>query len=184
MPAGVLYAGQVAKGEDDATAMSARESELLQAVEQARADGTSAQVANALDHLARHCHEHRRYAAAARAYTAAIAHWRELLGADHPVVASQLINLGEVHMLSGDLHAARGFFVEGLAIMAEDPQFDDCQAITVLRRFVGRLRQAGDLPGAHRLAQQIEVVVARTGLEVEVAVPSGQRPPPAAVVES
>ncbi len=131
------------------------ESQLLAAVERAEKTGTTAQLANALDHLAAHYHQGGAYAQAAPLYARALGMWRQILGPEHPVVGIQLVNLGAIYLHLGDVDAADPLFRQALGIFEADVECDDPGVVTALEMFVHALRRQGRHDEASRIAERV-----------------------------
>ncbi len=145
-----------------------RERQLKTALERAEQGGSAARKANAMDHLAMHYHSHRQYEPAAQMYLRAIAQWRHILGADHPVVATQLINLGQVQSALSEFSAAATAFNEALGIIENNIEFDDIEAVAALQRFAQTLQRQGDRKTAYDFLQRVAAVVAQVNAVVRV----------------
>lgn len=131
------------------------ESQLVAALERAEKTGTTAQLANALDHLATHHHQNGAYAKAAPLYARALGMWRQILGPEHPVVGIQLVNLGSIYLHLGDVDAAEPVFRQALGIFETESECEDPGVITAFETFVHALRKRGRHDDADRFAERV-----------------------------
>ena len=141
--------------------MTQREEErLLSQIERAERTGTTAQLANALDHLAGFYHHGARYGEAAPIYARALGLWRQILGPEHPSVGTLLVNLGAIYHHLGDLGSAEPLMRQAVAIFEDDLNFDDDGAVEILERFVSALRHDGRIEEALRLGERLQKIAA------------------------
>ena len=133
----------------------ATEAQLLQTVARAERNGTAAQLANALDHLAIHYHRAGAFAQAAPVYARALGIWRQILGPEHPSVGTLLLNLGRIYLHLRDLPTAEPLFRQAIGIFEGDVQLDDPGVVESLDHFLGALRAEGRHDEAERLELRV-----------------------------
>lgn len=141
--------------------------ELLAAVQRAERSESAAQLANALTDLAEHYHLAERYEDAAPVYQRALGSWREILGPEHPAVATLLINLGQIYLYLDRLDDALPLFRQGLGIFENDVQFDDPGVVDALERFVARLHKAGRSEEAEMIAVRVQRIAEQVPVTVK-----------------
>ncbi|MEZ4271324.1 MAG: tetratricopeptide repeat protein [Myxococcota bacterium] len=144
------------------------ERQLLAALSQAENSDSPAGLGNALDHLAQYYHLQKRYTEAHTAYKRALSIWRRILGADHPVVGTLLVNLGLVLEALNSIDEAASAYLQALTIFETDIDFADVEALNIMQRFAHSLSHPQKTDQAHRFIQRLELVAQRVHAHVEV----------------
>lgn len=145
-----------------------RESQLQRAVDRAEHRGTDAQLANALDHLAQHFHAAGRLQEAAPVYGRALSLWRQILGPEHPSVGTLLVNLGDIYLDLGELHAADPLLRQAITIFEADLDFDDEGVINTFEKFLAQLRAGGRADEAEHLEPRVRKITMMVRATVRV----------------
>jgi tetratricopeptide (TPR) repeat protein len=136
------------------------EAELIATVERLEKSGTSAQLANALDHLSAYYHERSMFTQAVPVYRRALGHWREILGQEHPSVGTLLANLTSIHLSLGQLDEATPLVKQALAIFETDVDFSDDGVIEIFERYIAALDAAGRIDEAEKFGVRVERIAA------------------------
>lgn len=144
-----------------------RESKLLVSLKHAADSGNRAAQANAWDNLARYYHEHRNAQRALGAYQKALELWRALFGPRHPVLAPALLNMGSLLLRERKLQAARLCLHEALEIYEQDVDFDDPNAVEVLRKFEALLPGEADRAEAQSWSERVARLSERLWVAVD-----------------
>jgi tetratricopeptide (TPR) repeat protein len=137
------------------------EKNLRDQLKRADKTGTRAQLGNALDHLAAHYHHKQKPSQALPLYRRSLVIWQELLGPEHPTVATLLLNLGSVYIELDDMTSATPIYSKALSIFESDGSLDN---LSNLDSFESYLKVVQD-KGQHRLFEQLEIRIRRLSQE-------------------
>ena len=144
------------------------ERDLVRAVERAENTGTTAQLANSLDHLAAYYHENGRYTEAAPIYARGLGMWRQILGPEHPSVATLSINLAQIYLHLGRVDEAGPLFRQAIGIFEADVEFEDEGVMASFDLYVRSLRSLGRTDEAALFEERVRRVAAQVSETVNV----------------